>query len=188
MQYYTFKWSWKTAQAISLFFTLQKARNSESYLVQSQSIIILFKLAVVLTKLIVQVVVLLLFGFRTWLWSLGRLIPNEFFCSQKRLWIGVLWYLKTPCIFFSRGRVDRVSRRIVPEDRPADNGSHGIYATDLKADHYRFQGSSFLRDHPLKWPINNDQPPEGTDLEEMYPVHIGEVTAAKTRIDQLIQI
>ncbi len=109
MQYYTFKWSWKTAQAISLFFTLQKARNSESYLVQgkflnqSQSIIILFKLAVVLTKLIVQVVVLLLFGFRTWLWSLGRLIPDEFFCSQKRLWIGVLWYLKTPCIFFFEG-------------------------------------------------------------------------------------
>lgn len=70
---------------------------------------------------------------------------------------------------------------------PAGDDRHGIYATELKADYFWFQNPSFLREHPSKWPISNDQLPEGTDLEEVYPIHIGAVTAAESRIDQLIE-
>ena len=52
---------------------------------------------------------------------------------------------------------------------PADDGNRGIYATELKVDHRWFKGPRFMRDHPLKRKINNDQPPESTDLKEVYP-------------------
>jgi hypothetical protein len=36
---------------------------------------------------------------------LGRFIPDEYFCLQRRLWIRVLLYVKTPCIFYFQGEI-----------------------------------------------------------------------------------
>ena len=69
---------------------------------------------------------------------------------------------------------------------PADDGSRGLYGSELSIDHRWFQGPEFLKKCSSLWPKGEEKIPNPEDLEEVYPLFVGALTAEETEIDRLM--